>query len=68
MSWTCPHATILKGQKYFSCKMAMKEGVDYNLLENKMTVFCACQRWCNECGHVINTDGAKQCFEYHSKP
>lgn len=45
----------------------MQPNVDYNLLENQMTVFCACQRYCPDCGHVINSEGAKRCFEYHSR-
>ena len=67
MSWTCPYAKILKGQIYFSCTKVMQEGVDYNLKENQMTVFCASQYWCNECNSVKNTPRAKECYEYHSK-
>lgn len=67
MAWSCPYAIQLKGQRNLSCKKIMQEGVDYNLFENQMTVFCACQRYCKECGHVINSDGAKRCFEYHSR-
>ena len=67
MAWQCPYATVLKGQRYFSCKKAMKEGVDYNIKENQMTVFCASQYWCNECGSVKNTPRAKECYEYHSR-
>lgn len=67
MAWQCPYAKILTGERYFSCTKAMQPNVDYNLLENKMTVFCACQRFCPDCGHVINSEGAKRCFEYHSR-
>lgn len=67
MSWQCPYAKILKGERHFSCTKAMQPNVDYNLKENRMSVFCASQRYCPDCGHVINSDGAKACYEYHSK-
>ena len=65
MSWQCPFATKFKGQRFFSCKKAMKDGVDYNIKENQLTVFCASQYWCPECGQVKNTPRAKECYEYH---
>lgn len=68
MAWQCPYAKILKGEKYFSCTKAMQPNVDYNLKENKMTVFCAAQYWCPECGTVKNTPRAKECYDFHSKP
>lgn len=67
MAWSCPYAKILKGEICLSCTKAMKPNVDYNLKENKMNVFCACQRWCPDCGRVINSEGAKRCYEYHSR-
>ena len=67
MSWQCPYATKFKGQRFFSCKKAMKDGVDYNIKENQLTVFCASQYWCPECGQVKNTPRAKECYGYHRK-
>ncbi len=67
MSWQCPYATKMKGVQGLGCKKIMKDDVDYNILENKLSVFCACQRYCPECGKVINSDGARKCYDFHSK-
>ncbi len=67
MAWNCPYAVRFKGAQSLGCRKAMKGGVDYNLRENQLTAFCACQRYCPDCKQVINSDGAKQCYEYHSR-
>lgn len=68
MSWQCPYGVRLKCvNNGLVCKNAMKDGVDYNLQENALTVFCACQRYCPAERRAINSDGAKKCYEYHSK-
>ena len=68
MAWQCPYAVRLKCvNNGLVCKNAMKDGVDYNLQKNALEVFCACQRYCPTERKVINSDGAKQCYEYHSQ-
>lgn len=67
MAWNCPYATRLKVIQSLACKKAMQDGVDYNLKENALTVFCACQRYCPTERRVINSDGAQKCFDFHSK-
>lgn len=68
MSFTCPYAVRMKIlNNGLACKKAMKEGVDYNIQENAYTVFCCCQRYCPTERRTINSDGAKKCYEYHSR-
>ena len=67
MTFNCPYAVRFKGVQGMGCRKAMKEGVDYNIRENQLEVFCACQRYCPTERRAINSDGAKQCYEYHSK-
>lgn len=67
MAFNCPYAVRFKAMQGLGCKKIMKDGVDYNLQENQLTAFCACQRYCPTEKRVINSDGAKQCYEYHSK-
>lgn len=66
MAFTCPYATRLKSiNDGLACTKIMRIGIDYNKTENALTAFCACQRYCTIERRNINTDKAKECYEYH---
>ncbi len=68
MSWQCPYAIRLKCiNNGLACKKIMKNGVDYNKTENALTIFCACQRFCKDVGCNINSDKAKECYDFHNQ-
>lgn len=63
----CPNAIKREEHKFLMCKLAMKDGVDYHLTENALKTYCACQRYCQCEKGVINSDGAKKCYEEWNK-
>lgn len=66
MAWNCPYAMRVKCVSCILCTKQMKSGVDYNQQQNALTAYCACQRFCTIERRVIQSDNAKQCFEYQS--
>lgn len=67
MAYKCPYAVKDVANKFLMCKTLMKDGVDYTVKENALRCFCAYQRYCKCVSGVINSEGAKSCYEFHSQ-
>ena len=65
-NYRCPYAERKPCAGFLLCRDLYKEGVNYNIRENAMTVICAFQKQCMRTGMMENTDTAKGCFEMRS--
>lgn len=60
-NYHCPFAERKSCAGFLLCRNLYKDGVNYNIRENAMTVICAHQKQCMMTGRMENTDEAKNC-------
>ena len=58
----CPAQIRKNTHPFLMCELAKKEGVDYNLRENALTIVCAYQHYCPHTKRIENTEGFKACY------
>ena len=62
-NYHCPFAERKACAGFLLCRDMYKEGVNYNVRANAMTVICAFQKQCMVTGRMENTDTAKDCYK-----
>lgn len=60
-NYHCPFAERRSCAGFLLCRNLYKDGVNYNIRENAMTVICAHQKQCMMTGRMENSDEAKNC-------
>lgn len=63
MTWRCPYAVKPNGKQFFVCQKALKKDTLYQSTEDWLKAFCCCQRRCACKDAVINSEGARACYE-----
>ena len=60
-NYHCPFAERKSCAGFLLCRKLYKEGVNYNIRQNAMTVICAHQKQCMKTGRMENSEEAKTC-------
>lgn len=60
-NYHCPFAERKSCAGFLLCRWLYKDGVNYNIRENAMTVICAHQKQCMVTGRMENSEEAKTC-------
>lgn len=60
-NYHCPFAERKSCAGFLLCRGLYKDGVNYNIRENAMTVICAHQKQCMVTGRMENSEEAKTC-------
>lgn len=60
-NYRCPHAERKACAGFLLCRLLYKDGINYGIRENAMTVICAHQKQCMGTGKMENSDEAKTC-------
>lgn len=64
MTFVCPFTDKRNQYRFLMCKYQMKDGVDYNVRDNAFKVMCAHQKYCQCVQGIVNSEGAKACYDY----
>lgn len=66
-NWKCPYAVKLAQYPFLMCQALMTgRREDYGRKEAALNAYCAHQRYCNCVDGIINSDGAKKCYQNQS--
>ena len=60
-NYHCPHAERKACAGFLLCRLLYKDGINYGIRENAMTVICAHQKQCMGTGRMENSEDAKNC-------
>ena len=63
----CPYAERKPCAGFLLCRALYRDGVNYNVRANAMSVICAFQKQCTRTGRMENTDSAKDCYAWRVK-
>lgn len=60
-NYHCPFSERKSCAGFLLCRKLYKDGVNYNIRANAMSVICAHQKQCMATGRMENTDEARAC-------
>lgn len=62
-NYKCPNSHRTKHHRFLLCKHLMKDGVNYQDIDNACDVMCAHQHFCPTTKQTENTPQAKECYQ-----